>query len=237
MRILLGLIAGILLWIILKAGRRIIRASVPRFSALKPMMPWLPTIAFIAWIIYAFWLISFWFFANAVYPSLVLFLFALLAVLFAWFVLRDVMAGLVFGSRGQFSLNNRISFGDTAGKIIGKGITHITVRTDRGYTARIPYSCLSGEVVSERSEDTASDYYRVLLSLEKTNSSDQIQSAITREVLCIPWASFGSAPIVRIKSETDAVYEFEVLFKSLNSRHAARVKRALRSWASAGDAS
>jgi len=230
----MGFIAAILLWIVLKAGRRIIQFSVPRFSALKPLIPWLPTIAFIAWFLYIFWLINFWFFENAVYPSLILFLFIMLAVLFAWFVLRDVMAGLVFGSRGQFTLNHRISFGDIAGKIIGKGITHITVRTDRGETARIPYSRLSGEVVCERSEDTASDYYRVLLSLDKARSPDQMQSAIAREVLCIPWASFGSAPIVRLKSETDDAFEFEVLFQSLNSRHAARVKRALRSWASSG---
>jgi hypothetical protein len=234
MKILLGFIAGILLWILLKGGRRIIQASVPRFSALKPIMPWLPTIACIAWFIYAFWLINFWFSANTLYPALVLFLFIVLAVLFAWYVLRDVVAGLVFGSRGQFSLNHHVSSGDIAGKIIDKGITHITVRTDSGDTARIPYSSLSGKVVCERSEDTASDYYRVLLSLDKTKSSDQIQSAITREVLCIPWASFGSPPIVHLKSETEAAYEFEVLFQSLNSRHAARVERALRSWASSG---
>jgi hypothetical protein len=111
------------------------------------------------------------------------------------------------------------------------GITRMVVRTDSGDTASIPYSRLSGKVVSEQAEDTASDYYRIQLKLEKTEPLDQLQTSITREVLCTPWASFGTTPIVRLKGEDDSAYDFEVLFKSLNSQHAARVERILRSWA------
>ena len=225
------LLAGILLWALLKIGRQIIVASISRFSALKRVVPLLPGISFIVWTVYAFWLVYEWFSRyEKLYPFLMLLLFALLAALITWFVLRDIIAGVVFSTRNQFSLNHRISFGDTTGKIIGIGITHLAVRTDSGDTASIPFSRLSSEVICERAEDTASDYYRILLRLGKTESPDQLQAAITREVLCIPWASFGTAPIVRLKGESDSSYEFEVLFRSLNSRHAARAERALHSW-------
>lgn len=225
------LLAGVLLWALLKAGRQIILASIPHFPALRRIIPLFPGISFIVWIVYAFWFAHVCFSGYEIYPILILALFILLAALFAWFVLRDIVAGVVFSTRNQFSLNHRISFGDTTGKIIGVGITRLVVRTDSGDTASIPYSRLSKEVVCERAEDTASDYYRILLKLEKTEPSDQLQSSITREVLCTPWASFGTTPIVRLKGEDDSAYDFEVLFKSLNSRHAARVERALRSWA------
>jgi len=231
--IILVLFTGVLLWALLKTGRQIILASISRFSALKRIVPLLPGISFVAWLIYTFLLVHVCLSRYEVYPFLVLFLFILLASLFTWFVLRDIIAGLVFSTRNQFSLNHRISFGDTTGKIIGIEITHLVVRTDSGDTASIPYSRLSGEVVCERAEDTASDYYRTLLKLGKTEPPDQLQASITREVLCIPWASFGTTPIVRLKGENDSSYDFEVLFQSLNSRHAARVERALRSWADA----
>ena len=231
--LIMVLLLGVLLWAFLKTGRQIILASVSHFPALKRLVPLFPGISFIVWLVYAFWLIHVGFSGNELYPFLALFLFILLAVLFAWFVLRDIVAGLVFSTRNQFSLNYRISFRDTTGKIIGIGITHLVVRTDSGDIASIPYSRLSGEVLCKRAEDAASDYYRILLKLKKTEPPNQLQASITREVLCIPWASFGTTPIVRLKEESDISCDFEVLFQSLNSRHAARVERALRSWSEA----
>jgi len=189
-----------------------------------------PGISFIVWLVYAYWVVHVCFSGSEIYPFVILFLFILVAALFAWFVLRDIVAGLVLSIRNQFRLNHRISFGGTTGKIIGIRITHLVVRTDSGDTASIPYSRLSGEVVCERAEDTASDYYRILMKLGKTEPPDRLQESITREVLSMPWASIGAAPIVRLKGESDSSYDFEVLFQSLNSRHAARVERALRSW-------
>jgi len=225
------LLTGFLLWALLKTGRQMVLALIPRFPSLKRVVPLLSVISFVIWIIYAFWLAHVYFSGYSTYPFLILSFFILLAALLAWFVLRDIVAGLVFSIRRQFSLNHRISFGDITGKIISMGITRMVVRTDSGDAASIPYSRLSSEVVCERAEDTASDYYRINLKLEKTEPPDQLQSSITREVLCSPWASFGTAPIVRLKGEDGSGRDFEVLFQSLNSQHAARVERALRSWA------
>lgn len=229
--LIMVLLTGILLWALLKTGRQIILALIPRFPSLKRIVTLLPGISFVVWIVYAFWLAHVYFSGNEAYPFLVLSFFILLAALLAWFVLRDVVAGLVFSIRSQFNLNHRISFGDISGKIIGMGITRLVVRTDSGDTASIPYSRLSSEIVCERVEDTASDYYRIQLKFGKTEPPDQLQASIIREVLCIPWASFGTAPIVRLKREDGSGFDFEVLFQSLNSQHAARVESTLRSWA------
>jgi small-conductance mechanosensitive channel len=230
-RLILVLLTGILLWALLKTGRKILLSLISRFPSLKRTVPLLPGISFIIWIVYAFWLAQVYFSGHEAYPFLEFSLLILLAALLAWFVLRDVAAGLVFSARSQFNLNHRISFGDITGKIIGMGITRLVVRTDSGDTASIPYSRLSGEIVCERAEDTASDYYRIQLRLGKSEPPDQLQASIIREVLCIPWVSFGSDPIVRLKAEDDSSFDFEVLFLSLNARHAARVESVLRSWA------
>lgn len=224
-------LTGILLWAMLKTGRQILLALIPRFPSLKRTVPLHGVISFIVWIIYAFWLAHVYFSGYEAYPFIVLSLFILFAALLAWFVLRDIVAGLVFSTRRQFSLNRRISFEDTTGRIIGMGITRMVVRTDSGDTASIPYSRLSGEIVCERAEDTASEYYRIELKLIKTESPDQLQASIIREVLCIPWASIGTAPIVRLKKEDGSSFDFEVLFQSLNAQHAARAESVLRSWA------
>ena len=112
--------------------------------------------------------------------------------------------------------------------IAERRMTQVTIRTNNGDLARIPYSRLSGEVFPERSEETESDYHSILLSVPKNNTTEQLQAILARNVMSIPWASAGTAPIVRLKDETDSACNFEILVRSLNSRHAARVEHILR---------
>ncbi len=228
MKFLLQLGVGVLLWVVLSIGRKTIRAAAHRVSWLQKIRPSVPAVSFIAWLLYALWIVHSRLSGSSLYPFIMLLCFALLAALFAWFVLRDVIAGTVVSCRKQFPVNHRIRFRDLSGKIIDRGVTHITVRTDNGDIARIPYSRLSGEIVPERPEETASDYFRIHLIIPKESSPEELQTVLTRDVRYIPWAAAGTAPIVQLKEQTEDACNFEILFKCLNSRHAARVERMLR---------
>ncbi len=228
MMILLQMIVGMLLMILLWAGRYAVRATAYRTSRLRPILPFLPTISFGCALVYALWLLHTWFSENPLYQWMLFICIAVSVMLFAWFVLRDVVAGAIFTGRGQFLINNSISFGNLSGKIISRGSTHLAVRTDKGEITRIPYSRLSGEVVSERSEEMASAYYRIRLHIPKREDPERLQAAIGRDVLSIPWVSCSTAPVVRFIGERESGLDFEVLFQSLNPRHAALVEHALR---------
>ncbi|MBN2317638.1 MAG: mechanosensitive ion channel family protein [Acidobacteria bacterium] len=228
MKIFLELFLGILVWIVMSTGNKLIRAAAHRSSRVERIKPYLPGFAFAVWLLYALWLLQRRFASTSLYPIILFSLLALLAMLFIWFVLRDIIAGIVVSIRKQFHVNHRIRLNDLSGKIIERRMTHVTIRTDNGDIARIPYSRLSGEVVPERSEETASDYYRIHLCIPKNDTPEKLQTILTREVLSIPWASSGTAPVVQLKEQTDKACNFEVLIRSLNSRHAARVESILR---------
>lgn len=228
MKIFLELSLGILLWMAMLIVSRMIRALAHRSSGIQRIMPFLPGFAFAVWLLYAFWLLQRWFAATSIYPMVLFLLIALLSILFVWFILRDIIAGIVVSGRKQLQINHRIRLKDLSGKIIEKRTTHVTIRTDNGDLARIPYSRLSGEVFPERSEETGSDFHSILLSVPKNNTPEQLQAILARNVMSIPWASAGTAPIVRLKDETDSVCNFEILIRSLNSKHAARVEHILR---------
>ena len=228
MKFFLQLSVGVLLWAVLSIGGKTIRAAAHRGSRLQGIPSFMPAFSFIAWLLYALWIVHSWLSGSPLYPFIMFLCFALLATLFVWFVLRDVIAGTVVSCRKQFPVNHRIRFTDLSGKIIARGVTHITVRTDNGDIARIPYSRLSGEIVPERPEETASDYFRIHLIIPKKGSPEELQSILTRDVRSIPWAAGGTAPIVQLKEQTEDTCNFEILFKCLNSRHAARVERILR---------
>jgi hypothetical protein len=228
MKILFELFIGILLWIVVSTGRKAIQATAHRSSKLQRILSVLPAVTIIAWYLYGLWLLRRWFSENSLYPIVILFYFAIPSLLVAWFILRDILAGAVFSGRTQFHLNHNIQCGDLSGRIIAKGITHLAVQTDNGGTARIPYSRLSGEIVTERSENTESDYYRIRLSVRGKKSPQFLQADLARDVRATPWASTATPPLVQLQKQTDISCEFEVLFRSLNSRHAARVERILR---------
>jgi small-conductance mechanosensitive channel len=228
MKIFLELFLGILLWMAMLIGNKMIHAMAHRSSRVRQIMPYLPGSAFAVWILYAFWLLQRWFAATSIYPMVLFLLIALLAILFVWFILRDIIAGIVVSGRRQLHINHRIRLNDMSGKIIERRMTHATIRTNDGDLARIPYSRMSGEVFPERSEETGSDYHSIHLSIPKTDTPEQLQAVLARNVLSIPWASAGTAPIVRLQEQTDSDCKFEILIRSLNSRHAARVEHILR---------
>ncbi|MEJ2109247.1 MAG: mechanosensitive ion channel [Acidobacteriota bacterium] len=228
MKIIFDLFAGLLLWAILSAIRKGVAATAHRAAALQRIQSFLPTIAAILWFFYGLWLIHGWFANQAIFPILLFFYIAIPALLIYWFVLRDVIAGLVFSSRMQFQPGRRIQHGDMSGRIIRKGAAHLLLRTDSGDTVRIPYSSLSGKIVTEKSEETESDYFRIHLSLRKQDRPDLLQARLAHDIIANPWASASTPPIVRLQKQTDSSCEFEILFRSLNSRHAARVENAIR---------
>jgi len=213
---------------VVSTGRKVIQATAHRSSKLQRILFVTPAVTIIAWYLYGLWLLQRWFSGNSLYPVVILFYFAIPSLLVAWFILRDILAGAVFSGRKQFHLNHHIQCGDLSGRIIAKGTTHLAVQTDNRGTARIPYSRLSGEIVTERSEDTESDYYRIRLNIPVKGSPQLLQADLVRDVRATPWASTATPPIVQLQKQTDASWEFEVLFRSLNSRHAARVERILR---------
>jgi hypothetical protein len=228
MKILFELCIGVLLWIVVSTGRKVIQATAHRSSKLQRILSVLPAITIIAWYVYGLWLLQRRFSGNSLYPIVILLYFVIPSLLVAWFILRDIFAGAVFSGRKQFHLNHHIQCGGLSGRIIAKGMTHLAVQTDNGETARIPYSRLSGEIVTERSEDTESDYYRIHLTVPGKRSSQLLQADLIRDVRATPWASTATPPVVQLRKQTDTSCEFEVLFRSLNSRHAGFVERLLR---------
>ena len=229
MKILFELFIGVLLWIVLSTGRKAIRATAHRSSKLQRIRHSMPAVAVVAWFLYGLWVLHRQFSGNSLHSIIIFFYIAIPALLAAWFILRDVLAGAVASSRRQFRLNHHIQCGDLSGRIIEKGITHVAVRTDSGDIARIPYSRLNGEIITERSEDTESDYFRIHLSVPRKDVPDRLQADLARDIRSIPWVSAATAPIVQLKKQSDTSCDFEVLFRSLNSRHAARVEHILRS--------
>jgi len=228
MKILLELFAGIMLWIVLSIGRRTIDATAHRAKVLDRIRHYLPATAAIIWFLYGFWLLYRWVYGNTAFPYLLFFYIAIPTVLVAWYVLRDVMAGVVSSGRDQFDLNLRIQIGELSGRIVKKGATHVELQTDNGDSIHIPYSRLSREIVIGKSEDSESDYHRIHLKVSRQKQPDQLQADILRDIRSSPWATAATAPVVRYKQQENASCEFEILFRSLNSRHASRIERALR---------
>jgi hypothetical protein len=228
MKILFELLTGILLWVVLYTGRKTLAATAHRSAALQRVQRLRPMIAAIAWFLYGLWLLHRWVSGHPAFQTLLFFYIAIPALLTGWFVLRDTLAGVIASTRSQFHLNHRIQCGDLAGRIVAKGITHLVLQTDGGDIARIPYSSLIGKIVNEKSEGADADHFRIRLNIRNESRPEGLQTAITRHILNNPWASASATPIVRLKTRTDAACEFEILFRSLSSRHAARVEQSLR---------
>jgi len=228
MNLLLALAAGTLLWAALAAGRKAVDATAHRSAVLGRLQRYVPLIRVVAWYLFGFWLLRRWGAGRPLLPALLLLYLAVPALGVAWYVLRDVLAWAVTSGRGQLRLHHRIQCGGVSGTIVAKRVTHIVVQTDPGETARIPYTRLSGEIVRERSEDAGSDRYSIRIRPGKPGAPEDLREALARDLAAIPWACPQPAPVIELKERSGDDCEFEVRFRSLDRRHAARVERVLR---------
>lgn len=160
------------------------------------------------WIIFLVWSINFLSENNPWYATglfVILFAFTIYA---AWIGLKDFVAGALFKTSNNFSLNETIRVGDFNGKIISFGHSWMVLETESGETIFLPYSYLFGKVImkSHPAETILSHTFRLVIS-KSTFSVDAI-GRIQNFILTLPWASLKKEPQIKPVEET---YEAQIL--------------------------
>ncbi len=188
-----------------------------------------PGFFFLLWVLFGFWALQTLIADSPFYTVLAGGLVGVLVVLFAWFILRDLVAGVIFSTKHPDSLNRRIRAGGVTGRVLKAGLTGLQVAADGGEVLSVPYSNLVGEVAVENAQDQSLPRFRTTLSLAGISGDvDSVRKDIQKEILLSPWVNHRHLPSVRLLGGGDH-RTAEVEFHCLNGHHAAMVDERLRS--------
>ena len=187
----------------------------------------------LAWTGWLFWVIRQLVLNPAVYAYFTVGIAFLLMGLLTWFLLRDVVAGIIFKLQHNLKLNQSVRVGrpdapiNRSGRLLRLGITSIVLES-AGERVKIPYTQLINEAVARSEVSDVVEPFDFILRVPTTQSKNQWIDALRQQVLMLPWASAKRVPLVQWQSEEAQSYTFSLRVYSLNTRHALLIESHLR---------
>lgn len=187
----------------------------------------------LAWTGWLFWVVRQLVHNPAVYAYFTVGIAFLLMGLLTWFLLRDVVAGIIFKLQHNLKLNQSVRVGrsdaptNRTGRLLRLGITALVLES-AGERVKIPYTQLINEAVARSEMSEVIEPFDFMLRVPTSQSKSQWIDTLRKQVLLLPWASAKRVPLVRWQSEEEQFHTFSLRVYSLNARHALLIEGHLR---------
>lgn len=187
----------------------------------------IPLLELIAWVAFVFWSTSYTLSQKSYYPVLVVVLVVVLVILLSWFLVRDFIAGVLLKSQHIYKSGQIIKTAAYSGRITRMGNLHLSLQTENGESARIPYSVLSNSVIIKQKQDYA-DTNSFSLTVPQSLSKEEWVKKLESAILSSPWVSTKANPVIKITEETMDSFVFTISVVTLNPEHALHLETLLK---------
>ncbi len=219
MKVLIVIASVIGTILLVRIVEMLLRFFVGNRQRMKFIIRYFPIFELSAALLIIFWAVDYLFSAKSYYQTIMLSLVISFLALISWFVVRDLIAGIVFRTQNNLNRGSLVQLGNIAGKLLHMYATHIIVETNEGKTIKIPYSRLTNEIISEHSEEGARDDSVLTLKVNKKASWKETESELKNILLNTPWRLLNSELKIKLLSEQDNYYEVEIFVKTRSKKH------------------
>lgn len=203
----------------------LIPGSRNRRQRIKTLMP---IIEIITWAMFLIWQMNHFWKVNQLY-AIALFIVLFTMVLWVvWFALRDFIAGAIFRMTKGFTLNETISVKGYSGRIAQFGTRNMVLETEHDETIYIPYSQLSGEVITRAHPAERIISHTFTLHIISTLPIDTLMDNIKNDIINLPWSSIKKTPQIRVTSREHNNIALEVVVYSINRQFIHRMEYQIR---------
>jgi len=227
MKFIMVLVAGTALLFLLFGLVKLLNVITMSEDLRKRIRRVVPGMILVICLAYLLWSLNELLGREPFYPVIVAVALAIVLLPLVWFVLRDLVAGVVFATKHPDVLGRRIETKNVSGHVLKVGYTGLRVRTDEGQILSVPYARIVGRVVAEQSVQRSVDHFRFTLPIAGEDDAELLRERITREILLTPWVNLRlphSVRLVRAGSDRSV----EVVFHCLNEQQAVLVEERLR---------
>ncbi|MCF8217736.1 MAG: mechanosensitive ion channel [Bacteroidales bacterium] len=222
----------LLIAIILFGLFRILNFTVPllplKTEQKKRFKKALPVVEFVAWFIFLIWGINYFIKYNSYFALALGILVLLIFIWFAWYALRDIIAGIIMKANRGLNLNDMVDIADYHGKIKRFGIRNLVLETENGKSIFLPYTMIIKQelIRSHPAEKILSHTFTLTTPKDKT--IEQSMREIHKSLLSLPWTSRIKKPLIRAEQETEASYVFQITAYSIEKGYFVMIEKAIR---------
>lgn len=228
-----ALISCILLLYLLFRAVRLIRMRFvkgPRTSFL--LQKTMPIVEMLSWVSFSIWAIFNFVIegdskketGNWVFLSLLV----VLVLIFAWFMLRDFVAGLILRLEGVFELNDRIKTRGIEGMVKRMGYRAMQLETDKGEWITVPYSKVIGNINAKLKKQGSGVSSKIRIEIDNEGDWNHMHTMIKRILLNAPWVIVNKKPLVTLVEERENVFIVDCIVYVLDHEYLPKLKGYLK---------
>ncbi len=180
----------------------------------------------IVWFLWLFWVMYYFVRDEIVYSYLTIVVLLFVLGMITWFVLRDVVAGVIFKFQHNLKVNQSVHIANITGKIIRAGSTSLVLESG-GEQLKVPYTRLINKTVGQFQASEVINHYNFDLKVPKSTSKDVWVTQLRSQVLLLPWSAVKKPPVIHFRTEEQEVYVFDLRVYALSERHAGLIEQHL----------
>lgn len=175
------------------------------------IFPWLEVAL---WVSYVFWVIHYWFYGSPGYVLVWATIAIVFIVLVSWYVLRDIIAGVVLRSDNSLEPGLQIKTDTLAGTISNLGFLSIEISTPEGERITVPYSKFTGQSITKKAAKGQGRSQSFKINIPQHYGALNIEKRLKRKILELPWVIAEGEIKINMKT-LEENYITEISFYSI----------------------
>lgn len=223
-------ILALILLLLLRLAYRALHLIEPGRRVRRVLLRFFPMMEFAIWLWFVFRASSAAF-SQYPYHNIVMSALALaLVVVFGWYVLRDLVAGMVIKTESSLDKDQFLKTELASGRIKRLGYRSILLETDNGDKIRIPYSRLNKLLLHHPAEEETSHSHVIEMRVDRKYQAEMIKKDITSQLLNMPWVVTGFPPEVIVTAQDKEYFLVEIRFNVIKKDHVILVEENIKGY-------
>lgn len=219
---------SLLLTLIFRLLRYILPLINHNKTFLERMHKTLPVVEVISWFVFLSWFVFRFAEIMQVYALIILTILFFLLFWISRYLLKEVIAGVIFRSTGNYKIGDQLVLEEQGGTIRRFKLNLVEIENSEGEIVCIPYSYLAGHITIKRERDEQTSAYTFVLETSINSTAEKIAGDIKSFILSLPWSSVRKMPVVLLLEENETRFLFEITVYPVEKSMAKKIELEVR---------
>jgi small-conductance mechanosensitive channel len=219
---------GILIFIVLEVGRYLAPILLKNTKVADIVIQYFPLAELAILTAYFVWTIPFILKHNKL-MGFGMIVFGLIILLFiSWFLVKDVIAGMIFRSTKNVQKGKEIETIQSSGKIERLGLRQMILKTDQDNLVHIPYSKILQGEFKIKSSTTNLQKLQFTCELNSDLSAQQVINKLQKSILLMPWVPADEQANITILSKENQKYLVQIGLFALSADYFQLIEKQIK---------
>jgi small-conductance mechanosensitive channel len=182
------------------------------------LLKYLPAAELFFWITFLMWASQLLYSRGQIISLVPLLIFTIIIILLGWFLLKDLVAGVIFRINNPYKINDYIHISGLSGKLISIGLQCLEIEDPQGRVIAIPYSKVAGNIISRAFPSQSILSHNFVLKINRVPETDifSLTEKLRKTILTLPWSAQKKEPKIEIADESKDFIVFRITIYSLD---------------------